>query len=386
MCYGGPSENMRVLSVFAGTPSGEADWWRAENLARLMESLGYDVEFLHYVRWRLGQRALIANYSWNHILVGGLPITFHLKHLRILLKGHYDVVYANANIAAFYSALGRSIGVPLIFDMHGDVTDELLLYRERKAFDPKLKCMRALWMTIDAVNFRMADAIICVSRSMMSYLNNKGVSMNKMYYVPNGVDLDFFKPPSRERVDTMKERLGLKNRMVFGYIGGSQKWQGTEILVKVAEKCQDKDVGFLIVGTKESRRLDNMLLLPWVKRKEVSDYYSACDVLVLPRPRCITTQVAAPTKFAEYAAMGKPILASDVGDPANLIREYHCGIVVDRADVENIASGVETLKMMSPRELEEMGRNSRKLAVEQFDWKRIAKEVEVCIEKSVNGP
>ena len=35
------------------------------------------------------------------------------------------------------------------------------------------------------------------------------------------------------------------------------------------------------------------------------------------------------TKFAEYAALGRPILVTDVDETANFVRNYRCGFVSD---------------------------------------------------------
>ena len=42
------------------------------------------------------------------------------------------------------------------------------------------------------------------------------------------------------------------------------------------------------------------IFIPKIPRAQIPDYYSACDVLVLPRPSHPATEIAAPTKFAEY--------------------------------------------------------------------------------------
>ena len=92
---------------------------------------------------------------------------------------------------------------------------------------------------------------------------------------------------------------------------------------------------------------------------------------MLPRPNHLATDVAAPTKFAEYAAMGKPILTTDVGDAAELVAKYKCGIVVDSNDSEGLKNGVLELKKKSKDDLLNMGKNSRKLAEQEFSFKKM---------------
>ena len=104
----------------------------------------------------------------------------------------------------------------------------------------------------------------------------------------------------------------------------------------------------------------------------ILNYYSLCDVLVLPRPSYPATEIAAPTKFAEYTSMSKPVLTTEVGDAADLVKKYKCGIVVADNSPENLAQGVREFNQKAADEFEVMGRNSRTLAENEFDWNKVA--------------
>ena len=116
-----------------------------------------------------------------------------------------------------------------------------------------------------------------------------------------------------------RKKLGIEDSFVFEYIGKNSPWQGVENLVEAAKLSQNDSTTSLFVGFGKKKRERNILFLPEVQHKEVPYYYSMCDVLILPRPSHVATEIAAPTKFAEYAAMGKPILLTNVGDAAQFI-------------------------------------------------------------------
>lgn len=78
--------------------------------------------------------------------------------------------------------------------------------------------------------------------------------------------------------------------------------------------------------------------------------------------------------------MGKPVLATPVGDAAELIKQFRCGIIVRKDDAESIAQGVCDFSDLSSEELREMGRKSRRLAEEVFDWNKIGVDLEQVIE------
>ena len=104
-------------------------------------------------------------------------------------------------------------------------------------------------------------------------------------------------------------------------------------------------------------------------------YYAACDVFVLPTPKHPATQIVSPTKFAEYVAMGKPILSTDVGDPPQFIRTSECGFVVADNSIQSLIDGMGRFKGMTKSGLIEMGARSRKLAEENFDWNKIGSQL-----------
>ena len=69
--------------------------------------------------------------------------------------------------------------------------------------------------------------------------------------------------------------------------------------------------------------------------------------------------------------MGKPILTSNVGDAAYLVRKYKCGIVIKNNQPDCLREGLLQLSSLSTDTLYEMGINARKLASEEFDWNKI---------------
>ena len=357
---------MKILSVY-GIPTENASWWRISNIARILESNGHELHFVHYCGRQTYEKLENKEKYANHSFVMTSPLTVHIKHLKILLKNHYDLVYGNTHLGVFCSLLGKLTKTPLVFDMHGDLIEEFLLLNKSK-LSPNI----FLNELIDFVDLHFSDKIICVSKKMIEYLHDqKGIPLEKMAYVTNGVDLEFFKHLNDEKVSNVRNKLEIEDKLVFGYIGGFQKWQGVENFIAAAKKIDDNDIAFLITGEEKKTTGNNIIFIPKIPRSQIPDYYSICDVLVLPRPSHPATEIAAPTKFAEYTAMEKPILTTNVGDAARFVREYECGIVIEDNKVENLIKGVDEFKDKSEEELEIMGKNSRRLAESEFDWGKV---------------
>jgi len=372
---------MKILSVCASVPGEGVDWWRILNIAKILESNGHEVHFVHYCRKvsyeKLKNKEAYVKHSFIIIPSMSIPI----KHLKILHNRDYDLVYGNTHLGAFFSLFGKFTKIPLIFDMHGGIVEESLLLNRSK-----VTLNIFLYKLIDFMDLHFSNKILCVSKKMIKYLHNqKGIPLEKMAYVTNGVDLEFFKPMENEKVKRLREELGLEDKLVFGYIGGFQKWQGVENFIKAAREIDDKEIAFLIIGGEKKLKGNNIFFIPKIPRTQLPDYYSVCDILVLPRPSHLATEIAAPTKFAEYTAMGKPILTTDVGDAADFVKEYKCGIIIRDNSPENLIRGVNEFKNKSTEELKNMGVNSRRLAETEFDWRKIGINLLKVVESLQEG-
>jgi len=373
---------MRILSVYVSPPGDDAAWWRISNIGRLMTLNGHEVDFVHYCRGKVYE-TLIERKSdgYNHIYERASRIDAPLRHLKRLLRERYDVIYANTHRAALFSPVSKLVDVPMVFDIHGALVQELAFLNRGLGFS--FGRSRGLMETevAEFLGLTLSDKVVCVSKRMVSYLEGKGIPSKKLANITNGVDLTFFKHTDDSRAGQLREELGFGDKRVFGYIGGYAKWQGIESLLDAARAVKDTNIGFLFVGCGKMPSSDNTRVIPWVPRSQIREYYDACDVLVLPRPRHIATEVAAPTKFAEYAAMGKPILTTPVGDAAELTDRNRCGVVAKGDDTESIGQGIRQVSELNSEELAEMGRNSRKLAEQVFDWDKIGRDLEDVIEE-----
>ena len=363
---------MKILSVYISTPGEDAAWWRISNIVKMLRSAGHEVNVVHYVKRSSYEKLQNKErYEQDTFVMTSIP-TVHLKHLKILRNGDYDLVYGNMQGGAFCSLLGKVTKTPLFFDMH-DIADKFFYLDKLNIGFKYLRDLSdfAMGSFTQFLDLRFSDRVVCASHKMVEYLHSeKKIPLERIVYLPNGVDLEFFKPLNSERSRNMKQQLGLEDKIVFGYIGSNQKWQTINNFVEAAKRIDGDDIAFIVVGGEKKSKEGNLFFMPKVPRVYVRDYYSVCDVLVLPRLVHPTLQLSAPTKFAEYVAMGKPVLVTDVGDAADFVRKYKCGIVVENNKPESLVKGILEFKDSSTNERETMGKNSRKLAENEFDWNK----------------
>ena len=106
------------------------------------------------------------------------------------------------------------------------------------------------------------------------------------------------------------------------------------MLIDAGTLLRDLDIRLKFVGFTETendrkwkQRIQKNLgpctdLVDRVSRQELIGHLQAADLMILPRRRYLATVAAFPTKFAEYVALGKPVVVSDVDDTAYFVKKY----------------------------------------------------------------
>ena len=107
-----------------------------------------------------------------------------------------------------------------------------------------------------------------------------------------------------------------------------------------------------------------------VPHDQVRDFYSLIDVFVCPRRRMRLTELVTPLKPLEAMAMGCPVLASDVGGLAELIRRDVTGLVF-RAESRMSLVGEAARIGGDPELRRRLGAGARTHVERERSWKQI---------------
>ncbi len=282
----------------------------------------------------------------------------------------YDFIHggdAEAAQALFFTRI--LLRRPVILDVHGDVNAQSALANEIRTSGRK----RSPSLRVK-LNYRMAvscaDHFLTVSRYQTEALIEQGIGESRISLVRNGVDLNLFAPSPYTRSTHFK----------FGYAGGFGHWQAIDLLVEAFALIDDPSARLLVVGFQEQdgplkQRLRNRFgdraeLFDRTSQVGLVEILRSVSVFVIPRIEHPAIRHAFPTKFAEYAALGRPIMVNDVDETAEFVRKYRCGFVsspsaegMARTMTEALKTRVETLR--------EMGNRARTMAEENFAWSAI---------------
>ncbi len=223
-----------------------------------------------------------------------------------------------------------------------------------------------------------ADRVVAISKSLKEHLIKLGIPEEKIYFVPNGVDVKKFRPQS-PNLELIK-KLDLEGKLVLGFIGSVTHYEGLDYLLKaLAElKKTNPKIKFVLVGdgkalpdlkllTRELNLDDVVTFVGRVPHDEVKDYYSVIDVFPFPRTNAKVCQLVTPLKPFEVMAMGKLALVSDIPALREMVIEGETGLVFKSEDVSSL---VECLKNAESNM--HLAKQGRKWVEKNRAWSKLA--------------
>jgi glycosyltransferase involved in cell wall biosynthesis len=226
--------------------------------------------------------------------------------------------------------------------------------------------------------YSSAERIVTVTEPMRARLIERGVAEEKVGVVPNGADLTRLLP--RLRSADLSAELRLEGKFVVGYVGTHGFAQGLEVVIKSAALVAESNIHFLFVGEGARReflvdlaarlRLQNVTFVRGVPSDTAVEYLALADAIVVPLKNSALFDGALPSKIFEAAAMEKPLLLSAKGLSADVVREYHAGIVVEPENPQALASAV--LQLYNNKSLCDGFRNGCRALARQYNRETLA--------------
>ncbi len=273
-------------------------------------------------------------------------------------------------------ALSMMTGRPLALEFNGS---EVWVSRQ---WDP----IGQLWLLkrFERLNLRAADRIFVVSEVERRNLIDAGVAAEKIVVNANGVDTNRFRPECGGRA--VRGDLGIDARTVIGFVGTFGPWHGAPVLAEAARLVlRNTNCHFLFVGDGDQRAQTESIVeasdvsatfTGRISHDDVPAYLDACDIFVSPHvPAADGSEFfGSPTKLFEYLSMAKPVIASRLGQIAEVIRDGENGLLVEPFDTSALARAVERLAMDESLRAR-LGAAGRETVVRQYTWRQNAARV-----------
>jgi colanic acid biosynthesis glycosyl transferase WcaI len=227
-----------------------------------------------------------------------------------------------------------------------------------------LRALRA----VEGFLYRRADRIVAVARSTPRILAERGFDAAKMRVIPNGVDLEAFRPGPKE--NEVRRGLVPPGGFLLSYVGTHGMAHALHVLLETAESLRgDPRFRFVLVGDgaekprlqemARARGLDNVTFVEQQPRERLLDYYHASDACLVPLRKTPLFRAVLPSKMFEIMGAGRPIVLGVEGEAAELLEESQAGLAVPPESVPALRDALLRLAG-DPAAAEEMGRRGRR--------------------------
>jgi starch synthase len=361
--------------IFTDLSRQRADAIHVKNLLREFEAAGIELGVftsrLETVQPTLKQLNFLKKMSGRSLVL--------LKLL--MIKKRYDLFYLRDWLFAYLMSF---FGFPYVFEVNGLLCYEGLI---RNYFKSGSKT-HAVFAAIEKRVLKSAVKIVCVSRGMKDYCSGIGIDTQKILVAENAANPDTFNP------DLPKAEIEKSdNKILIGWLGSFESHHGFDDLIAIVARLKRRkcnDVKFLIIGggkakveleqnlIKENLQ-DYLIFCGKVSWNEVPKYLLNADFcLCLDRRtkenleyRSVigVTQV----KVYEYLALGKAVLAQDLGNAGEFFRDRKIGWVCGIEPLQVADRIIEIIK--NPQQIKEYSKNALTVSKMKHTWKITAGKI-----------
>ena len=351
---------------------------------------------------------LVPLAKWNSVLARGLRQISRLAGRPV--RGHADIVRALHNfcfaliaraaarelkpdfIYERYSLWGmsglwlaRKLGIPLVLEVNAPLVYEQQQYRAGVICPPLARWVeRHVWQG--------ADLVIAVSESLRGRLQHSGVDHHRIQVLPNGVDPKLFHGDSSSRA--LRESMKLDGHFTVGFVGTFRRWHGVDLLLTTFENLHriDPKTHLLLVGEGPLRsRFEEQVrnaglekavtFVGRIAHQDVPKYLAAMDVAVAPYP-ALEEFYYSPIKLFEYMAAGRAVVASRVGQVAEILVDGETGLLFEPGNSADLLRCLQQIRSDPTLSLELGQRASA--ACTEHTWNRNAARVIDWVEPLLN--
>ncbi|MEW5910395.1 MAG: glycosyltransferase, partial [Thermodesulfobacteriota bacterium] len=281
-------------------------------------------------------------------------------------------------LGSIASALNGKI--PVIWNIQASI-------RQREAYKP----MTALMVALGWGFSRLTHGIIFNSLNGKEGHEKIGYISRKNLFIPNGFDLDLFRPDEQSRKQVQEELAVPEHAPCIGLFARFHPVKAHHIFLEAAEKILNvqRKARFILCGEGCDER--NELLGAWIhkfhllnsvhllgRRDDMPKVMAAMDLVV----SCSLSEGFS-NVIGEAMACEVPCVVTDVGDSSLIVGET--GSVIPPNDPEALSEAVLKILDMSREERKNLGHKARIRIQDHFSIQAVVEKYETVYRASLGG-
>ena len=293
------------------------------------------------------------------------------------IEPDFDILVLNGPIIPYF---GTSI--PTIIIEHVTARKFIDNLAPGSMFSIIFKLFSKFYINTDVNALKKAGKIVTVSKACAEDIRTL-YKLNDITTIPNGVDTSLF-TPNIGATDTQDKIILFVG--IFGPIKGlfdlvqsakyvTRSHPGTRFVL-AGKGPLEKDLKALV----HDLGLQNYFeFVGYLQRDELIAKYQIATICVLP-----SWYEGMPTTLLEGMSCGIPIVATRVGGSSEVVIDGKTGLLVPKKNPELLAGAIVKL-LDAPNLRNAMSVNARNIAIESFDWNKIAQKFENVMYSMLNN-
>jgi glycosyltransferase involved in cell wall biosynthesis len=271
------------------------------------------------------------------------------------------IVHARSRAPAWSAWLAcRRTGAHFVTTYHG-------VYGEDLPFKRRYNAVMAQGEQVIAASRFVADLIA----------TRHATDPTRIHVIPRGVDPMAFDPRkvSGDRIQRLAQAWRLPDGMRIVLLPGRlTRWKGQEVLIEALARLSRRDVCGVLVGSDQGRRGYTARLVSRAETLCVADRLriaGECDDMpaAMMLGDVVVHASTEPEAFGrvviEAQAMGRPVIASDLGGPVETVEPGVTGWRVPPGDPGRLAAAIEAALALPDDEREALGRRARSAVLDR---------------------
>jgi len=223
------------------------------------------------------------------------------------------------------------------------------------------------------------ERVIAISNHIKEHIiANYGTDESKIRLIARCVNMENFdvENTSAERmIKFLEENSVPADKPLVTLIGRLTNWKGQKLLIEALNKIKDMDFHCLLIGDDQGRKQYSEELLNMIEEYDMSDRYTFIrHVADVPAAMMVSDVVLStsiePEAFGRIAiegqAMGRVVVASDIGGSKETVIDGVTGKLFKSGDADDLANAIKWALSLSSEDKEKIGLNGIKNVKEHF--------------------
>lgn len=220
---------------------------------------------------------------------------------------------------------------------------------------------------IESYLYKVSDLVVVLAKGSENYVKERGAKLT--VWLPNGPDLDVFKPTSLPEEDL--GGFSFKAPMKILYAGAHGIANGLDNIISAAKILEDQPIQFIFVGDgpekngllEKASHLNNIKFLEPIPKNEIPSLFSRADAILISLSKVPLFKYGiSPNKLYDAYASARPVITTIDGEVNREVEENNLGISAPSGEPYELARNIKKLLNTSREDRISMGLRGRHIA------------------------